>query len=624
MAESEHRKLKPGEERVEEVSSKEVGEACSREEGEASSKEVEKVSSEEEVGEASSKAEEEQKDASGAAYMDEAVLRHLAKCTRGYSDKELEDVLRSASKGCEQAEVERRLAIIRSYRSKQVKKPSLSFSTLLMIITISAAALMSMLGGSPTEGRMEVATLDQSLFQTVISPQPGFSLRGPNGPDTDWAVFFYKPYCGACRRVRPIFHALARTTNHTRQLRFGEIDCVKFRPLCHHAKAKEQPTIRIYAASNKTSQEKKFHRREVASWQGVLIAYEVLGWFAWLQHNGYISKHIEWASDETLAEEMRQFKLAGDHRVDRATSKSPSDPRAYLDSVDAAWRMGLHDAVFQRTDVLEQNRLLIMAEWLDALGNSLPRKAWREQADAIRTEIASRSSWSSYAFEKLLRKHHVYEPTHWKSDCGYTCSLWILFHTLLANSDRHAAPHVLRAINGWIDEFFGCTECASHFRDMWTDQNGGAADDAISANVWLWRAHNAVTSRLALAEKDEDETKRPMLWPTNESCKTCFKSYHKALLETENEQKKKKKKRRDDPIQEVNFSLPSDSLSTSSVDSDDDFDEGYVFQFLSETYCFNSDTFVCASFDDPSRAKKHREPLKSTKDNRNDKRHDEI
>ena len=36
--------------------------------------------------------------------------------------------------------------------------------------------------------------------------------------------------------------------------------------------------------------------------------------------------------------------------------------------------------------------------------------------------------------------------------------------------------------------------------------------------------------------------------------------------------------------------------------------EQSVFEYLQEVYCFESDTFVCAGFDDPSKDKKSRLP----------------
>ena len=88
---------------------------------------------------------------------------------------------------------------------------------------------------------------NDEVLRTVVWPQSGGSARGgPNGPDVDWAIFFYKPYCGACRRVRPVFHALARTTNATAHLRFGEVDCVKHRGVCSMLEVESQPRIRLY------------------------------------------------------------------------------------------------------------------------------------------------------------------------------------------------------------------------------------------------------------------------------------------------------------------------------------------------------------------------------------------
>ena len=54
-------------------------------------------------------------------------------------------------------------------------------------------------------------TNDQ-IFRTVVRPEPGQGMRGPNGKDTDWAIFFYKPYCGAHLSPLPsaaLLHSLA-------------------------------------------------------------------------------------------------------------------------------------------------------------------------------------------------------------------------------------------------------------------------------------------------------------------------------------------------------------------------------------------------------------------------------
>jgi thiol-disulfide isomerase/thioredoxin len=61
---------------------------------------------------------------------------------------------------------------------------------------------------------------------------------------------------------------------------------------------------------------------------------------------------------------------------------------------------------------------------------------------------------------------------------GYPCSLWLLFHALLANADAGPAPAdaappsgsassaALGAITGYVRHFFGCLECRAHFVTM--------------------------------------------------------------------------------------------------------------------------------------------------------------
>jgi thiol-disulfide isomerase/thioredoxin len=56
----------------------------------------------------------------------------------------------------------------------------------------------------------------------VLSPRNGIHA---NGASAVWAVYFYKPYCGACRRLRPTVEALGSTVT-AHDLRFAAVDCV--------------------------------------------------------------------------------------------------------------------------------------------------------------------------------------------------------------------------------------------------------------------------------------------------------------------------------------------------------------------------------------------------------------
>ena len=49
---------------------------------------------------------------------------------------------------------------------------------------------------------------------------------------------------------------------------------------------------------------------------------------------------------------------------------------------------------------------------------------------------------------------------------GYPCGLWSLWHALTVSQADHGQgdpKEVLLAMKGYIQEFFGCRECARHF-----------------------------------------------------------------------------------------------------------------------------------------------------------------
>lgn len=69
------------------------------------------------------------------------------------------------------------------------------------------------------------------FVRDVLSPRDGRGASGgPNGASVVWAVYFHKPYCGACRRLRPVVEALGATVA-AQDLRFAAVDCVA----CVHA-----------------------------------------------------------------------------------------------------------------------------------------------------------------------------------------------------------------------------------------------------------------------------------------------------------------------------------------------------------------------------------------------------
>ncbi|XP_053549917.1 sulfhydryl oxidase 1 [Bombina bombina] len=110
---------------------------------------------------------------------------------------------------------------------------------------------------------------------------------------------------------------------------------------------------------------------------------------------------------------------------------------------------------------------------------------------------------------------------------GFPCSLWTLFHLLTVQASdlsrqglaRSAPQEVLQAMRGYVQHFFGCTECAGHFEEM-AAESMRSVRSLDSAITWLWERHNRVNKRLAGA-KSEDPDFPKIQWPTPELCPFC-------------------------------------------------------------------------------------------------------
>ncbi|CDW52329.1 FDX-ACB and Thioredoxin and Evr1 Alr and tRNA-syn t 2d and Methyltransf 11 domain containing protein [Trichuris trichiura] len=85
---------------------------------------------------------------------------------------------------------------------------------------------------------------------------------------------------------------------------------------------------------------------------------------------------------------------------------------------------------------------------------------------------------------------------------GYPCGLWMLFHTITVRAfqrDGHKegfdAKSILNAINGYVQEFFGCRECAKNFGKaaVKIDTEVTQPHDVV---IWLWKSHNRANNFL--------------------------------------------------------------------------------------------------------------------------------
>ncbi|XP_011497032.1 PREDICTED: sulfhydryl oxidase 1-like [Ceratosolen solmsi marchali] len=109
---------------------------------------------------------------------------------------------------------------------------------------------------------------------------------------------------------------------------------------------------------------------------------------------------------------------------------------------------------------------------------------------------------------------------------GYPCGLWTLFHTLTtAAAEEIDDVHnnnlpVLQVIHGYVQNFFGCTDCVTHFQDMSKKRKLFEVHGGNESILWLWKAHNEVNERLT-GDTTEDPEHKKIQYPSVENCPKC-------------------------------------------------------------------------------------------------------
>lgn len=107
---------------------------------------------------------------------------------------------------------------------------------------------------------------------------------------------------------------------------------------------------------------------------------------------------------------------------------------------------------------------------------------------------------------------------------GYSCGLWELFHFLTVQSalDTNSSDPLdaLKAIHGYVKNFFGCTDCSQHFQAMADELQIWQVTSKDEAVLWLWRAHNQVNKRLA-GDATEDAAYPKIQFPSPATCASC-------------------------------------------------------------------------------------------------------
>ncbi|KAH9306944.1 hypothetical protein KI387_011348, partial [Taxus chinensis] len=112
---------------------------------------------------------------------------------------------------------------------------------------------------------------------------------------------------------------------------------------------------------------------------------------------------------------------------------------------------------------------------------------------------------------------------------GFSCGLWLLFHSLSVRIEDGESMTTFTAICDFVHTFFICEECREHFSEMCS-----RVQEPIKSRyefvLWLWHAHNEVNERLMVEEASlgTGDPKFPkMIWPPKQLCASCWISSSK-------------------------------------------------------------------------------------------------
>ena len=355
-------------------------------------------------------------------------------------------------------------------------------------------------------------------------------VRAVAANETDaagWVVAFYAPWCGHCQHYAPSFRqfgaALAASGD---ALRAGAVSCTAEKKACSEFGVRSYPTVKAFGAlGNDVVLDKRAPLQLLATVRR--------------KYPGYLTR-----DDAALLKEGAAVEKGGGlRRAEDPPLKTPGLRGApALSDAAASLRYALESAVFTEGPALSRERLVALRGVLAAASAALPGvavapalldclgassegvtsdewDAWLAKPDAVtcrgRTRRAQPKAWSARC-----------DPDGRGAESGgtYTCGLWSFFHAVVASEALE--PRAARAaVRAFVAHFFGCAECRSHFLAMYDACDHGACDADGDASLWLWRAHNAVNSRVkgggASDAAAAADAAAAWAWPPASECGHC-------------------------------------------------------------------------------------------------------
>ena len=369
---------------------------------------------------------------------------------------------------------------------------------------------------------------------------------------------FFAPWCPHCQNFGPTYERIAAfynkgenwanpTEGHERpqpHVTAMSVDCVANGHLCEHFDVRGYPTVLFGRCGQFAKEHKSRHSEKIEKIAANRDAEEMVK-----RVNDALN-----AEHELLPQADDQKPPTEDEGEKKDVKVEEEAPHADLEDIEHATVLAYEQMT--SAALLRPTGRDPFVSFVRLMADAHPVAACKDGANALAERIdktwPERSKPDKDAFEKIrtrLSAHKVCGEGHvgplaWRQ-CegsvegkrGYTCGLWLLFHSLAARSvvsssqkNDYAGATWLATVSRWVEHFFPCESCRNHFIEMVNEKDGvGSVATKTDGVLWSWRAHNKVNARLAEQERRGEavgsgDPKFPKTqWPTPALCPSCRK-----------------------------------------------------------------------------------------------------
>ncbi|XP_018678201.2 sulfhydryl oxidase 1 isoform X1 [Musa acuminata AAA Group] len=422
-------------------------------------------------------------------------------------------------------------------------------SFLLLILRMPAGeALRSVGDGTDLRTYLPDATveLNSSNFDSVLKESPAsFAI-----------VEFFAHWCPACRNYKPHYEKVARLFNgpdavHPGIILMTRVDCaMKINAnLCdrfsvgYYPMLLWGPSVKFVAGKWDPKQEKS----EIQSIDDGRTADRLLNWINKKMGSSFSFDDERYENENTLPTNVSDpeqiaraiydveeatalaFEIIIQHKMIKSSTQAPLIKFFQILAThhpSKRCRRGIAEILLNFDDLWPSGPLSISSEEASILQEQDVLKSY-----SICGKEVPRHYWLN--FELHLVNHNKPEKKLTifcrgsKNDTrGFSCGLWVLFHSLSVRVGDGESQSVFTAICDFIQNFFVCDDCRRHFHEMSTSVSL-PFNTTRNLSMWLWRAHNKVNERLNKEEKalgTGDPRFPKIIWPPKQLCRSCYVS----------------------------------------------------------------------------------------------------